>query len=435
MRVMVLQGPPSPFARELGAALEARGHHVTRVLISFGDWLFGRGGGAVFWRGRFAEWEPWIEARMRADAITHLIYYADRQPHHVAAQRAARRLGVRSISYENGYLRPGWIVIEEGGQGMFSHFPADLATIIKLAESVPEPETMPPYTHGFLREAVAEVACHLGNALFAPLFPGFRADRAVHPVLEYLSYLPRHVQALFGAWTADRTMSELMGGGRIFHLVALQMAGDYQIRANSPYRDLREFLAEVIGSYALHGPVDGLLVIKRHPMDNGRINWSRLVRRLARRAGLEGRVLFLDGGRLDHLLDHAAGCVVVNSTVGLLALRAGCPVICRGIAVYDMAGLTHQGGLDGFWMTSEPPDQKGVSALVRLMAAALHVRGDFLAPDGRRAAVAAMVDRLEAGLARPFGACLSVPPRLWRAEAAGLSIDPWEANQLPDTPG
>ena len=138
MRVMLLQGPPSPFARELGAALMARGHHVTRVMLSFGDWLYGRGDGAVLWRGRFAEWEGWVEARMRAEGITHLVYYADRQPHHVAAQRAARRLGLRCVSYENGYLRPDWIVLEEGGQGAFSHFPDDLATVRHLAAGLPQ---------------------------------------------------------------------------------------------------------------------------------------------------------------------------------------------------------------------------------------------------------------------------------------------------------
>ena len=430
---MILQGPPSPFARELGTALAARGHHVTRVLLSFGDWLFGRGSGAVIWRGRFADWEGWVEARMRAEGITHLIYYADRQPHHVAAQRVARRLGVRCVSYENGYLRPDWIVLEEGGQGAFSHFPDDLEVIKHLAAELPQPDMRRHFGHGFVQEALAEVACHLGNWIFAPIFPGFRADRALNPVVEYLSYLPRHVQAWRGAKAADRAVARLLGEGRVFHLLALQMAGDYQIRANSGYRDLRDFVAEVIASYARHGPKDGVLVVKRHPMDNGRINWPRVVERMAARAGLGGRVLFLDGGDLGLLVRHAAGCVVVNSTVGLHALQAGCPVLCGGIAVYDMAGLTHQAGLTSFWTAPDRPDAEGVAALVRLMAAAIHVRGDLLAPEGRRAAVAAMVERLEAGLARPFGACLPIPPRLERARAAGLSLDPWGATRpCPD---
>lgn len=432
MRVMLLQGPPSPFARELGAALAARGHHVTRVLLSFGDWLFGRGAEAVLWRGRFDDWEAWVEARMRAEATTHLIYYADRQPHHVAAQRAARRLGVRCISYENGYLRPDWIVLEEGGQGAFSHFPADLRLVKRLAAGLPVPDMERRFGHGFVQEALAEVAVHLGNWVFSPVFAGYRADRAVHPVLEYLSYLPRHVQALRGAGPAQRAIAALGQGGTPVHVLALQMAGDYQIRANSPWRDLRDFVAEVFASYARHGPRDGVLVVKRHPMDNGWIDWPRCVRRLAHREGIVDRVIFVDGGDLSALLGMAAGCVLVNSTVGLHALRQGCPVLCRGIAVYDMPGLTHQGELDSFWKTPERPDPDGVSALVRLMAAAIHVRGDLLAAGGRRVAVASFVQRLEEGLARPFGAYLPFPPRVPQALRAGLPIDPWAATQRPD---
>ena len=76
--------------------------------------------------------------------------------------------------------------------------------------------------------------------------------------------------------------------------------------------------------------------------------------------------------------------------------------------------------------------EDGVSAPVRLMAAAIHVRGDFLAIEGRRAAIADMVRRLENGLARPFGAHLPILPRLAKARAAGLSTDPWHANQGGD---
>lgn len=428
MQVMLLQGPPSAFARDLGRALVARGHGVTRVLPSFGDWLFGRGAGAVLWRGRAEDWEAWVEARMRAEGTTHLVYFADRQPHHVAAQRAARRLGVTCVSYEYGYLRPDWILLEEGGQSVFSHFPDDLAVVKRLAAGLPEPDMARRHGHGFAQEAAAEVAFHLGNWLARPVFPGFRADRVVPPPVEYLSYLPRFWQARRAARPAAEAVARLVAKGRRFHLLALQMAGDYQIRANSPYRDLREFVAEVMASFAAHAPGEDVLVVKRHPMDNGCINWPRVVARLARRFGLTERVVFLDGGDLGLLLRHAAGCVVVNSTVGLHALQAGCPVLCRGVAVFDMPGLTHQGGMDGFWTKAVRPDAEGVAALVRLMAAALHVRGDFFAPEGRAVAVAAIVARMEAGLARPFGAFLAVPPRLARARALGLPVAPWEAN-------
>ncbi len=425
MRVMFLQGHPSAFARDLGQALAARGHMVRRVNLSFGDWLFWRGPECESYRGRFEDWEGWVEARMRALGITHLIYFADRHPYHVAAQQAARRLGVVCVSHEFGYLRPDWILVEEGGQSAFSHFPADLALVRQRAAGLPAPDLTRRFGHPFWQEAVQEMAYHLGNALLWPLYPWFRSDRVDHPVVEYLSYLPRHIAGWRAAGPARRMVAELAAGSRPFHLVALQMAGDYQIRANSGFVDPRDFLETVIRSHAAHATPEADLVVKLHPMDNGRIPWARLTREMAAAAGHGGRVRFLDGGDLASLLSHAAGCVVINSTVGLHALQAGCPVKCLGIASYDMAGLTHQGDLAAFWQHPERPDPEGVAALLRLMAAAVHVRGDFFSPEGRSAAVAGFVALLEGGLARRFGACLTPPPRLERARGLGLSVSPW----------
>lgn len=425
MRCLFLQGHPSAFARDLGRALAARGHHVRRINLSFGDSLFWRGPECLSWRGPFADWGPWVRDYMAREGITHLIYFADRQPYHVAAQQAAHDLGVICLSHEFGYLRPDWITLEEGGQSVFSHFPDDLALIKHLARDLPDPDMTRLYTHPFWQEAVAEVAYHLGNALLQPLQRHYRADRALHPVVEYMSYLPRHLAGWWRGRGAGALVDGLVSGATPFHVLALQMAGDYQIRDNSPIDDLPAAMSQVIRSHAQHAPPGGRLVVKLHPMDNGRLPWARIVRRAAVLSGSAARVVFLDGGDLATLLSRARGCVVVNSTVGLHALQAGCPVKCLGFATYDMAGLTHQGPLDRFWSTPEQPDPLGVAALVRLMAAAIHVRGDFFSPNGRAAAVAAFVARMEDGLARPFGAFVDPPPRLPRARETGLNCAPW----------
>lgn len=426
MRVMFLQGHPSPFSRDLGLALSARGHGVFRVNLCFGDWLFWHGPECRSYRGSLAGWGAWIEARMREDGITHLVYFADRHPYHVAAQRAARRLGVICLSYEFGYLRPDWILVEEGGQSAFSHLPDDPEAILKMATDLPVPDMARRYGHSLWREAVNEMAYHLGNVLFRPLWPRFRSDRPDHPLVEYLSYLPRNLAGLAARSATGRIMQRILAGRERFHLVALQMAGDYQIRANSPFADPVDFLRSVLKSFAEHGADAGLIVVKLHPMDNGRVPWRRLTRRIADEVGLGPRVLFLDGGDLGVLLARAQGCVVVNSTVGLHALQAGCPVKTLGIAVYDMPGLTHQGGLDGFWRAPQSPDTALVEAFVCVLAAVLHVRGDFFSADGRQAAVSACVDHLEHRVAWRKGAVCDVPPRLRRAREMGLGIAPWD---------
>ena len=426
MRVLFLQGHPSFLARDLGRALAARGHDVQRINFCYGDWLFWHGPECRFYRGRLAEWEAYIEALMRHEAITHLVYFADRTPYHIAAQRAARRLGVVCVSHEWGYLRPDWILVEEGGQSAFSHFPVSLDDIRAAADGLPEPDFVRRHSYPFWREALYEVAYHLGNFFLWPVQHRYVSDRAHTPLLEYLAYIPRQWRGWRGAATAHAVVAARVASDVPFFLLALQMQGDYQIRHNSRYADMRDFVREVLRSFAAHAPADTRLVVKMHPMDNGLTNWSRLVRADAQGLGIGGRVDFIDGGDLAALLRRTAGVVVVNSTVGLHALQAGCPVKCLGLASYDIDGLTHKGPLDGFWQAPTPPDVAGVAALVRLMAAAMHVRGDFFSAAGRAEAVVGFVALLEQGLARPTGAFVARPPRLPEARAQGISIDPWD---------
>lgn len=430
LRLLFLQGHPSFLARDLGQAMAARGHFVRRVNLCVGDWFFWHGSGCRSYRGSLANWAVWLEAAILRDQITHIIYFADRTPYHVIAQQVARRLGVIAVSHEFGYLRPDWICVEEGGQSAFSHFPDRLEVISDLARPLPTPDPQRRFAYPHWQEALHEVGYHLGNFLLAPLYPRYVADRADNPVIEYLSYILRNRRARRNKPLADAFVAQHVTNGTPYFVVALQMQADYQIRANSSYRGLRPFIDDVLTSFAHFAVPETRIVFKLHPMDNGLTNWPRVVRDRAAALGIGGRVDFIDGGDLFALLRQARGCVVVNSTVGLHALQLACPVKCLGIATYDISGLTHQGILDQFWAAPQSPDPGGVDALIRLMAAATHVRGDFFSTPGRAEAVRGMVQLIETGLARPFGAFVAKPPRLARALRLGLSIAPWTSQDL-----
>ena len=99
-------------------------------------------------------------------------------------------------------------------------------------------------------------------------------------------------------------------------------------------------------------------------------------------------------GDLGVLIRNSKGVVLANSTVGLNAVRAGVPTVALGEAVYDIAGITHQGGLDSFWTKPEPVDAKLERQLVRAMAAEIQVRGSFYDKAGQKLAIGEIVDRL-----------------------------------------
>jgi capsular polysaccharide export protein len=134
-----------------------------------------------------------------------------------------------------------------------------------------------------------------------------------------------------------------------FFLVALQTCGDAQIRIHSRFRTVPRFIEHVIRSFSRSAASEHVLVIKHHPLDRGYADYTDLIRRLARRHGIESRCFYIHDQHLPSLLRKARGVVVINSTVGLSAVGEGMPVKACGDAIYDMEGLTFQGELDSFW--------------------------------------------------------------------------------------
>jgi capsular polysaccharide export protein len=426
-KVLFLLGPSSPFWRELAEAFEDAGVPTSKVCFSLGDWLYWRRRGAVHYRGRLAQWHGTLDRLIVREGISDILLYADRQPYHVIAAEVAKARGIRLFTVENGYLRPDWITVEQGGMGAFSHFPVDPVQIHALAARVPEPDLTPRHTHGFWTEMLHEATYHLTSYFWRILYPFYRSGKYDDPLLEILLGLPRLLVSRKKQRAAEAAVAALEKGGEGFFLLALQLQGDYQIRANSPYSSIVAMLEEVIASFAAHAPPGDRLVIKQHPHDNGARNWPRHARRLAEAHGVGARVLFLEGGDLGRLLGRARGCVTINSTVGLYALRAGCPVKVLGVALYDLPGLVHQASLACFWQHPEPVDPALAEAFVRALAGTIQIKGSFYAPAGRKAAIETLVARFLPGTLHPPEAFADPPPRLVRARALGVPLPEGQA--------
>jgi capsular polysaccharide export protein len=87
----------------------------------------------------------------------------------------------------------------------------------------------------------------------------------------------------------------------------------------------------------------------------------------------------------------------VNSTAGLAAVEFGCPTVVLGRALYDMQGLTHQGGIDSFWTGAEAPDRDLYEAFRDVMMATTQVNGAYATKRGRELAVPEAAQRLLRG--------------------------------------
>jgi capsular polysaccharide export protein len=393
--VLMMQGPMSPFFAHLRDRLVASGARVVKVQICPADLVFWRRPGAVWFRGAWSGFEGWLSALIAREGVTDLVLWGDERPLHARAIDVCLAARIRVHAMELGYLRPDWLTVEPDGLASSSRFPRTPVEIVALAGNAPQPATDRLARSSFLVEAVYDVIFNLSNVVAAPLlFPHYRRHAIRHPLAEYRGWLGKFARSAATRAQTTATIAQLDRPSGTVFLVPLQLSTDFQIRAHSPFPTLAEAVHWILLSFARHAPEDARLLFKVHPLDNGLDRWDRAIPDAAVGLGIADRVDVVDGGDLDRMLARCRGVVTVNSTVGLTALEAGVPVVVLGNAVFDVAGLTHQGPLALFWTEPEAPDPGFVKVFRAALADATQVRGGVITGEQIAIGAAAAAERI-----------------------------------------
>ena len=388
---LFLQGPPGPFFPLLGRELARRDCGVHRINLSGGDhydWPVG----AVNYRGRMRNWPLFFDGYVQDNAITDLVLYGDCRPVHQSVIRLARLRGLHIHVFEEGYIRPDWMTLERDGVNGHSRLDRDPDVLLAAASWLPEVPRLPTITAAFSRRARDSYWHYHHVVLGRWRFPFYRTHRPASIIGEGIGWLLRFARSGRRLRQAQAVLDAL--AGRKYFLFPLQLTGDYQIRAHSPFASMAVALDYVLRSFARHAPADTMLLVKEHPMDVGYTDWYAHVLREARRLGVADRVRHIDGGELSELCAASAGMVCVNSTSGTLALEVGIPVVVLGDAVYDVPGITHQGPLDAFWSSPEPAEPELYRSFKKVLHASCLVRGGLASASAIRILVTNSVERL-----------------------------------------
>lgn len=386
-----LQGPPGPFFVELSQELANHGHGIHRINLSGGDRYDWRTG-ATSYRGQMRNWPMFFDRFVRARRITDLVLYGDCRPMHQTALRMAQLRGIHIHVFEEGYIRPDWMTLERDGVNGHSPLERDPEMILTGARWLPQIPQLPPITANFKRRA-HDSYWHYHHVVTGKLrFPHYRSHRYGSIIGEGLGWILKYLRRVQRKRQAVETLAAI--AGRKYFLFPLQLTGDFQIRAHSPFGSMPVAVDYVLESFARFAPSDHVLLVKEHPLDSGFRNWRAFVRSRAERLDLTERIYHIDGGELDQLAADAAGMVCVNSTSGTLALEAGLPVVVLGDAVYDVRGITHQSGLDRFWIAPEAPDRDLYEAFKRMLHAKCLVRGGLASASALKILIRNSAERL-----------------------------------------
>lgn len=392
-KILLLQGLMGRLFRRLGQGLTAAGHTVYKVNFNGGDRIFWRLSNGIDYCGTLDEWPDTLKDLICRLEITDVALFGDCRDYHVPAVKVCKQLGIPVHVFEEGYIRPNWVTLEAGGVNGNSSLPKNPDFYRKAAAKLPD---VPDHGHVpsiFRRRAVEALIYNTADILTRWHYPHWRNHRPWHPLVEFVGWL----QKLNRRKDDEANSRALMrrSADQQYFLFPLQLDSDAQILLHSPFAGIGGALKSVVESFARNAPPNVRLMVKEHPLDNGVKNWRQATADLALLYGVEDRVDYLARGSINQVTKNALGVVTINSTSGSLALSMGVPVVTLGKAIYDIADITFQGGLDAFWSNPQPPDFATYSAFVRILQDRCLIPGGYFSERGLELVVEHAIARFE----------------------------------------
>lgn len=348
-KIVLLQGPIGPFFNRLATDLSVAGATVFKINFNGGDWLF-YGASAINFRQHPNQWPKFFSNFIQNNQIDTVLLFGDCRPIHQEAHLIANMHALDIGVFEEGYVRPDYITLEKYGVNAHSKI-SRLAQFYNELPEIPELSVSKPINvaNSFWYAAMWGMIYYAASVVMKPYFKHYQHHRILS-IWQGLYWIRSLGRKWLYAFEQKNELQNLVNNhDKKFYLVPLQVHNDAQLHHHSDFISIDAFISDVINSFAEHAPKECQLVIKHHPMDRGFNHYGKLIDVICQNKALRHRIHYIHDLHLPTLLNHAKGVVVINSTVGLSALMRNCPTIACGNALYDVGGLTYQGGLDFFW--------------------------------------------------------------------------------------
>jgi len=397
---LFLQGPHGPFFARLGRMLGRAGAEVWRVGFNAGDRVFWPDRSSYIpYRDGLENWQATFARIVAEKGVTDIVLYGDTRPIHSEAVRHARAQGLTVHVFEEGYLRPYWVTYERGGSNGHSRLMEMSVEDMRRDLELSDMDTaLPPASWGDMRHHIFYGALyHWFVMLFNRPYRGFRPHRALTVSAEFRLYLKRLAFMPFLAIERRIATWRVRHGGFPYHLALLQLEHDSSFQMHSPFDTMADFLETIITGFAKGAPGHHHLVVKAHPLEDGRVPVRRTLRQLAQDHGVADRVHYVRGGKLAQLLDEARSAVTVNSTAAQQVLWRGIPLKTFGEAVYAKPEFVSTKPLRDFFAGADRPDRKAYGDYRRYLLETSQIAGGFYSARGRRQLLRQAVDMMLSG--------------------------------------
>lgn len=347
-RVLLLQGPMGGFFTLFADWLKGQGIDVFKINFNAGDRFFYKNRANTFdYTGHLAEFDVWFTAFIEQHQIDAVVCFGDCRLYHQVAKAVLAERAIPFFAFEEGYIRPDYITFEKGGVNFFSSFnPAMVYKFPTVNQDIPQV----PVHNQYSKMVCSAILYYFFGVMGRSHYPHYQHHRGTSSIQELycglVSLWRRQRNALF---EPKRFKDFIQRYSKQYYVFALQVHNDSQIRVHSALGDMEKYIAHVMESFSQHADAKQHLVFKHHPMDRGYRDYTKLIKQLAQRFAVTGRVHYFCDIHLPTLLKHSLGMVTVNSTTVIQALFHKVPVKVLGDALYNLPGLTYQENLDQFW--------------------------------------------------------------------------------------
>ena len=361
--ILLLQGPMGSYFNTLDTKFTHEGARVFRIGFNAGDEFFARKSHYIGYKDKPKNWTNFVKNFLIEHNIDKLFIFGDCRFYQKIALEVARELNIQIYVFEEGYIKPNFITLEEYGVNAHSFQPKNrefydnLILDDNLIQELDHVVKFKPTFSKMAREAI--IYYWIAN-IFYNRYPHYIHHRNFSLWDEFKAGCKNILRKYKYKFT-EKSLNEKFEKelSKKYYFVPLQTHGDFQIKTHSKYKNIEAFIKEVMESFAKNAPKDTILVFKHHPVDRGRRSHATYIKNLAYILGTKDRIMITWDVHLPTSLKNAIGTIVINSTVGISSLYHKTPTMCLGNAIYDIEGLTCKGlSLDDFWENYKEVDSE-----------------------------------------------------------------------------
>ncbi|WP_434352643.1 capsular biosynthesis protein [Psychrobacter sp. HD31] len=352
--VLLLQGKMGSSFSRFASFLLDQNIAVSKINFNAGDAFFYQHDNAYDYKGAVDEFDGWLAKFVETHDIDAIVCFGDCRPHHLKAAEYCEQSKTSFFVFEEGYLRPDYITFEEHGINGFSRLD------VNKIHNLPKAHDKPLYTNNrFYRLCWAAIIYYIVVRLNKKKYPNYYHYRGLTAIQEAKAWIKAPYRKIRDHARDQRLLEKMIAQHKKAYFVCtLQVHKDTQITHHSDYTDVKDFINEVVSSFASHADASHHLVFKHHPLDRGHRDYRKYIAQLAHQLGVAERVHYGCDMHLPTLIRNSLGMVTVNSTTGLQSIYHKKPIKLMGRAIYNVEKLTDQKPLDEFWINPQQPDNE-----------------------------------------------------------------------------